>query len=261
MGHERVGVLPRTKRWREIVYELSLPFMSDSEINAIARQTLSNVRSRYSRLRFDNGVRAAFQFLVYLSALSHEPNPSEELSKYGISVSSEPTPVSLTRAVHRWVDFNRDSLEYARIAQCAAGDAIAIWHATHEQRQAQLFNLSREAFEAWQYAGSGSGFCELALTFFAKFTERYLNYFLEREASAVAPSLEERRQIQHSIKGHIEEISKHAFETSKITQSFAAGWFNKHTREGLPSEEAIDGFLAYAFEKMREELLREERAI
>jgi hypothetical protein len=233
--------------------------MSDSEISSIAQRTLSNVRKRYSNLRFDSGVKAAFQFLVFLSVLSREQDPVGELSKYGISVKSEPTPVSLARAAHNWVNANRDSLEYARIAQSAAGDAIAIWYTAHSTKQGRLFDLPDDSFEIWRYAGKGSGFCELSRAFFAKFTERYLNYFLEREASSVASSLEERKKLRRGIKSHIKNISQHAFETSRITQSYSAGWFNKHASDGLPSEEAIDGFLAYAFEKMREELLREER--
>jgi hypothetical protein len=85
-----------------------------------------------------------------------------------------------------------------------------------------------------------------------------LKYFLEREASASMTSITDRNRFGTQIRSHIENISNHAFETSKITQSFAAGWFNKNVKDSIPSDEKIKGFLIYAFEKMRDELLREE---
>ena len=97
----------------------------------------------------------------------------------------------------------------------------------------------------------------MARLFFANFTERYLNYFLEREASAVLPGLQERDDFFDLLEQHIDDISDHAFETARIAQSFAAGWYNNHAREEMPSNEEIERFLAVAFGKIREELMRE----
>jgi len=80
---------------------------------------------------------------------------------------------------------------------------------------------------------------------------------LEREASAQLPSFEARESFAKSLHVHIEEVSRHAFETSKITQSFAAGWFNNHARESRPTDTEIRGFLATAFGKLQEEMQRE----
>jgi hypothetical protein len=43
----------------------------------------------------------------------------------------------------------------------------------------------------------------------------------------------------------------------QITQSFAAGWFNAHARDKLPDNKEVEGFLAIAFGKLRDELRRE----
>jgi hypothetical protein len=97
----------------------------------------------------------------------------------------------------------------------------------------------------------------VARIFFAKFTERYLRYFLEREASAELPSLEAREKFSQQLSAHVDAVSQHAFETSKIAQSFAAGWFNNHARNAHPSEREIEGFLGLSFGKLQEELQRE----
>jgi len=97
----------------------------------------------------------------------------------------------------------------------------------------------------------------VARLFFAKFTERYLNYFLDREASAVLPNASERDRLASQLQQHVDGVSKYAFETSRITQSFAAGWFNLHARQRTPSKDELESFLSVAFGKMREELIRE----
>jgi hypothetical protein len=94
--------------------------------------------------------------------------------------------------------------------------------------------------------------------FFAKFTERYLNYFLEREASAVSKTIEQRELLQKQLRDQIDTVSRHAFETAKIAQSFAAGWYNRHAKEKVPPDDEIAGFLAIAFGKLREDLRREK---
>ena len=44
MGHERVGALPHTKRWRDVVGQLAESSGSPEDVAAIANDTLENVR-------------------------------------------------------------------------------------------------------------------------------------------------------------------------------------------------------------------------
>lgn len=74
MGHERVGALPRSKRWRAIVAAIVDPPAGDatSNISSLAENTLRNVSDRFRRIHEDKGVQAAFGFLVSL-ATTHLP--------------------------------------------------------------------------------------------------------------------------------------------------------------------------------------------
>jgi hypothetical protein len=149
-----------------------------------------------------------------------------------------------------------ESREYAAIASRAGVDTVVEW-TRRQNEQGRLFEESRSAAEVWQAASNARSFCEIARFFFSRFTERYLRYFLEREASSAMPSLDAREAFEHNLRAHIQEVSHHAFETSKITQSFAAGWYNNHARDSRPSDSEIQGFLAIAFGKLQEELQRE----
>ena len=257
MGHERLGTLPKTQRWKQIVQRIGQFSVSDDDVSHIVRQTIRNVESRLRTIQRDQGVQAAFKSLVIISFASQLDNPREVLKSNGIEVPDNPTPSSIAKGISQLVFTHRGSMEYTQIAQSAAIDTIAIWYEKHKESQASLFQSSPEPFGVWRKASNGAGFCELARLFFAKFTERYLNYFLEREASACLPDIHKRELFSKNIQEHVDDISKHAFETARITQSFAAGWFNNQLGKGVPTDYAIEEFLRLAFGKIREELQRE----
>lgn len=259
MGHERVGALPHSKQWRDVIAQLAASSGSDYDVADIARSTLDNVRNQFRRIHRDQGVVAAFQFLVALSIATSATSP---VSAPGypdpadLGLTSNPSTLRLVAELRSWVDAHRQSTEYAEISKKAAADAIALW-SERQQQQPALFSDRGDSAEIWRRANTGDGFCEVARLFFSKFTERYLNYFLGREASAELGNAGERDQFAYLLRGHIDDVSKFAFETSRITQSFAAGWFNSHARDRAPSVDELEGFLGVAFGKLREELMRE----
>lgn len=258
MGHERIGILPKTMRWKKVVGQISYFSSENNNIASIAQGTLKNVRKRFENIEQDKGVAAAFQFLVLLSYAAKQSNPKDFLVSKGIQFPDIITPLQIAKAVSRWISQQSESNEYATVAQNAVIDAISEWYQKNNTGQTSFLFSGENPFDVWRKAADGSGFCELSRLYFSKFTERYLNYFLEREASENVNSIHNRIEFGKELEKHIQDISKHAFETSKITQSFAAGWFNKNAKDTIPSSKKIQGFLALAFGKMRDELLREE---
>jgi glycine cleavage system H lipoate-binding protein len=255
MGHERVGILPRRQRWNDIVLHIRDALEGDTaDIATLVSKTLGNVRSRYMRLPHDTGVQAAFAYLVALS--TSELPAHGGLTAVDTKLQDNPSPIRITTDLANWVNSHRASPEYAELSCRAAADTIAKW-SREKSTQKLIFDNAINATSIWGNS-DGRSFCTIARTFFAKFTERYLRYFIERSASAEAPSLKARQQLQMSLSGHIDEISQHAFETSKIIQSFAAGWFNKYARDHRPGDTEIVGFLTHAFGKLQEELARED---
>lgn len=257
MGHERIQYLPKSKKWRDIVNEMSLYNSDKKQVSQIASLTISNTRGRFRRIQTDEGVVAAFQFLIELSLSFQKESPKEELESKGIEIQSFDSPIQITKAAHQWILAQKQSAEYCNIAKSAVGDALVSWYQKNTTGQLNIFDSKGESNEIWKKTSDGRGFCELSRMFFAHFTERYLNYFLEREASSAIRTLEERDLFKSQLKSHVNQISKHAFETAKIAQSFSAGWYNKHTKKGSPSKREIKGFLGVAFGKLRDELGRE----
>ena len=259
MGHERVGALPHTKRWRDVVEKMAESSGSREDVAAIANATLENVRAQFRKIHSDDGVVAAFQFLVALTKTASLEGPGDASFSPRIDLEGSPSTLRLIGQLRSWVEAQEGSREYAGIAAKASADAISLWSA-QQSMQASLFTNPGDSREIWQRADNGAAFCEVSRLFFSKFTERYLNYFLDREASASMASIPQRDRLASELRDHIDGVSRFAFETSRITQSFAAGWFNNHARDRYPSIDESRGFLSVAFGKMREELMREADA-
>lgn len=260
MGHERVGVLPKTARWSHLVGQIGGYYAAGVPVASIASETLQNVRRQYETLFQDDAVKAAFAFLVTFAHACRHDNPRAKLESSGIALDEKATLLSIVRALKRQIPSHLAASEYGQITISAAADAVGQWYKANASNQLPLFTPDNEFLESWRPLGHGSGFCDLARLFFGKVTERYLNYFLERAASASCPSLDQRERFREAMRTHVDAVSKHAFESAKITQSFAAGWFNAHARDQLPNNREIEGFLTVAFGKLREELRREVQA-
>ena len=255
MGHERLGLLPRRKPWNKIATDIAASV--DNFIphpKKIMAMVLDQVKNRYERLYTDKGVQAAFSFLIALSTSGKEA-VSGSLSDIGNLTEKHSSVLELTTELINHVRENSESVEYAELSTRATADTIALWTKTRTQ-QPSLFGEEETADNVW-HSISGSEFCEISRIFFSKLTERYLKYFLERNLTSAAPTLEHRERFDSAISAHLDEVSHHAFETSKITESFAAGWFNKYSAQHRPDDNEIYGFLRVSSSKIREELSRE----
>lgn len=259
MGHERVGYLPKSKSWTKIVESIHGFSSSHSDVSTIARQTLKNVKGRFLALGNDDAFHASFKCIVILSYANRTADPLAFLSKHGLNLSSEAGLFQLTCATQKLMEIQKGSKEYSTLATKALIDTINNWVRTNKP-STNLFQYDEGVLGSWKKASEGKGFCEVSREYFCQFTTQYLKYFLDRTASAQIDSISDRHVFSEAIKDHIADISVHAFETSKIAQSFSAGWFNANAKDSFPSDKKIKGFLGVVTKKIYDELSREERA-
>lgn len=254
MGHERVGILPQSRQWRTVVEELAGAAVSDAAVQRVASATLDNVRARFQQIQEDRGVQAALGYLIGLTQ-SHLDKPGNDVIPR-VQLSADSSVLTITGELGRWVADHAESREYSALAIRAAADTIAA-RTREASRQGHLFSSEPHTTDIWREAASGAAFSDIARRFFASFIERYLRYFLEREASAVIPSLRDRELFEERLEAQVDALSGHAFDSTKIAQSFAAGWYNKHAADRRPDSLAVAGFLAFALGKLRAELTRQ----
>ena len=255
VGHERIGFLPKTKQWNAIVQQLSEYEGSDEAVTKIANDTLSCIRKTYEQMPYDESVNKAIKFLALLSYSAKKTDQVSFLNENGCSVDNKLSLFSLMNSAKNYIETERDSLEINKIARDAVLQAITTYQGNHISEQLSLF--SSQSDSVWKDAGSGAAFCELARLFFAAFTDRQIKYYIERSAASEIDDYAVLRSFSYRVSQQADAISHHAFDTSKIMQSFAAGWFNKNAVNSIPSDRKVTDFLRYSFGKMREEFRRE----
>ena len=257
MGHERIPHLPRTERWKNIVADIALTATNESTTDQIVKKTFDCIEERFRRLHLEQSVQDAFLFLILITIASRSDRPDELLKTNKIDLDTKKaSPLNLSKQLDLYMDKFNGSLEYRALAKNAATKAMAEYY-RRESGQLGLFAYSKDPFTVWEKASNGSGFSVLSRLYFSALTSDYIKYFLDREASSVLPNLNSRNMFSKGIDEHVDRVTKHSFEVSKIAQSFAAGWYNKNVKDQLPSRSKARGFLSIALNKIRDSLTRE----
>lgn len=254
MGHIRLGTLPQSKKWRDVIQLLETSAPLEDIAEAAARASELDLR----RASDDPNFQFVAQLLVKLPLLARAPGFEAALSELGVERSAmESVPgllAGLSDAITRHnFDLGRSS-DAGEMARAALLECLSV---QMRDRLPTLFEPTRqEVRQALASFASGQGFAVLARDFFARLSYRSLDYYLSREMAnhtgAGKRFADDAARVEFS-----RALSQHTFEASRIVQEFAGGWYGKTVwKEQALSQEKINGFTRYAFKKMRSELGR-----
>ena len=252
MGHERIGFIPKTKQWRAIIAQLQNYEGDKAAVAKVAADTLEALKGLYSTLSYEPSVIASIRFLATLCHFSSSP---EKLKEIEVETRGDITMYSLLRGVNQYLTDESESMEVAKLAKDSLMSAIVTYQQVHETTQISFDGFDEKS--VWRDIDSGAAFCEMTRSFVAGFTERNLNYYLERAAASEILDYSRLISFNQSLKAQAEAITTHSQDISQLVQSFAAGWYNKNTGKQIPNDEKIVGFLTVAFKKIKEEFRRE----
>lgn len=252
MGHERIGFIPKTKQWQSIVAQLQAYDGDKSTVSKVAADTLDALRALYSSLAYDPAIIASVRFLA---TVCHFSNSSEKLKEIDVEANGDITMYSLLQGANQYLSDESDSMEVGKLAKDSLMNAIISYQQVHETNQLSFDGFDEKS--VWSDIDSGAAFCEMTRSFVAEFTERNLNYFLERAAASEIQDYSRLISFNQNLKKQAEAITTHSQDISKLVQSFAAGWYNKNTGVQIPDDRKISGFLSVAFKKIKEEFRRE----
>jgi hypothetical protein len=258
VGHIRLGRLPKTQRWRQVIDLLG----EDSlDTPAIARATTFAAERRLQDLARDPTLTYAFWLLTRLTTAARRPDFAEELTelKVGMSVD-EPILAFISRvsdAVRAEATAHPASGHFSDLASLALRRALT---ETVGQFGPSLFGSSVDDLQvALRGFSSGQSFGRAARLFFGDFFARTLRSFVERELPNQTGPGQRARSIEDN-QAFAESLDRYARESALIMESFAAGWYGKHNWEsrGQISRQEAQGFVAVALRKLRMELTRAE---
>jgi hypothetical protein len=245
MGHIRLGRLPRTRKWQEVVGLLG----TGATTSEVAAATLHASKGGLERAARDPALVQSFWLLTQLPLCARKADFVKELENVGVSVAAEPTLTELIGGLSDAVDTHMHRrggrTDLGEMAQLGAAESLT---GVLSERTTSLFGSTAEDVRReLSRLGTPSNFSLLARDFFARLTERYLTYFLSRELSNQLGSIHANRQFR-------EALSLHCKQASKIVERFAADWFSKANYKGGITPKKAAWFIDYALTKLGAEL-------
>jgi hypothetical protein len=206
----------------------------------------------------DPGVVEALWLLVQLPFAGRADDFAGGLRASGLAVADAPSLLDLTAAMTELLDARLRGARKTDVSEMAALAAVETVASVVGARIPSLFAAqSADVRSAVGSLATERQFGAFARAFFARFTERYLAYYLSRELSAHVG----RGQRFANVDDHSAfnaALRVHCHEAARIVEVFAGEWFSKGNWKKDLSRPATQRFAAVAFDKMEAELAQRE---
>ncbi|MCC3306224.1 hypothetical protein [Sneathiella sp. HT1-7] len=254
MGHIRLGTLPQSKKWREVVDLLE----ADASLDEVAAAAARASELDLGRASDDPAFQHVTSLLVQLPFWARSPGFDQVLAGLNFDPNALSSVSSLLANLSGSIDQSffelGGSSDAGELARSAFLETLSV---ELRHRLPSLFEPTpQEIRKALASFSSGANFAPLARAFFAKLTYKSLDYYLSRElanhtgANKRFSDDAQRREFESAL-------AQHTVEASRIVEEFAGGWYGKTIwKEQNLDQEAINKFTRYAFKKMRSELVR-----
>ena len=254
MGHIRLGTLSQSKKWREVVELLG----SNASLEDIAEASAHAAELDLARASNDPSFQFISRLLVELPLMARSPGFHDSLAEMGFVSNATDSVPKLLSEISNAIDQNAydlgQSSDLGALAQSALLETLST-----KLRDGLPSLFAPEPHEIRRALGQFSGgqrFAELARDFFARLTYKSLDYYLSRELANHTGA--GKRFLSDAERVSFERaLFQHTFETSKIVEEFAGGWYGKTIwKEQNLSPASINKFTGFAFKKIRSELGR-----
>ena len=253
MGHVRLGTLPRTRNWVQV---LDLVGGGAGAPN-VAAATMNAAQRGLEAAAQDKGLVYTVWLLTQVPLAARSADFEGRLRKLGLDVSGSPGLLEVTGAFADAVDTHLrrtgGRTDLGEMAQMAATEAMTL---LGTPANGSMFDAAApRAKEALAAFTTAKQFSALATEFFARLTTKYLTYFLSRELSNyVGPG-----GRFAGIDSHAEftrALDLHCHQASRIVEVFSGGWFSKGQFSGPITQQKVSGFVHVALKKLRAELAK-----
>ncbi len=261
MGHTRLGEIPKSRKWREVVEQITGAGLADgvvptaADMTGIAAKTLDAAQKGLEKAVADAGVRYTFFLLTQLALAARSPDWEAALGRHGIRLANDSTLFDFTAEVQYAIDRHvgrspSGATDLSEIAQQSAGEAIT---SLVGMRTESLFGgSSTDVQDAMRSLSTRKGFGELGQRFFGRFIARFLNFYLSRMTAAQVGSA--RLQDMGDVAQFNEALRTHCDQSARIVRDFCGTWYSKTEYEQGINPENSSRFLAIAMKKLHSEL-------
>ena len=124
MGHIRLGQLPRTRKWRDVVELVAV----GADVSQVANATIRAADSAFSFVNNDSGYNQAVWLMTQLGLAAGEKNPLKYLRSQGIDIPDNTSlpgvAAAITQALDNHSDSNGGHSALGELSQRALVDAV-----------------------------------------------------------------------------------------------------------------------------------------
>jgi len=252
MGHTKLGPLPRTRNWRQVVAFIE----GGAGTSQIANATIAAAEQGLVSASKDKGLVEAIWLLTQLPLAARKDNFADALREAGLDVSDSPGLMEIVGATSDAIDGrlsnNGGRTDLGEMAQMAAAETI-----THiiDSHTPSLFRTKPEDIHsAFSELATNKQFSIFSKEFFSRLTNKYVSYFLSRTLSDHVGEGKRFATLAQQSE-FTKALETHCREASKIVEDFSGGWFSKtNWEEGGISRKKAAGFAHVAMKKLISEL-------
>ena len=262
MGHVRLGILPKSRKWGEVVALLTDGHASFEQIASLSAEASEKALSSLTK---DPVFIEAFWMLCKIPQAARSDNFREALGNLGVHVSDQPTLPEIVNAFSKAMDNCMRGQANGRndFAEMARNAAISSLTRMVQNQMPSLWqeHTPEDVRHALGHFTSSEHFGALAQEFYSDFTERHLRYYLDREtpkhvgADKYLPSLTALDSFNNALHNHCQE-------GSVIMRVFARDWYGKQYQNGEDphSRDKVKGFTHIAMKKVKAEMKQRRNA-
>jgi len=266
MGHQRLGDIPKTQKWKNVVEKITSVVGGSSidggiDVPKVASQILQAAEGGLAQAINDPGLQSTVYLLTQIVLAARNDDWQAGLTNVGINLDADATVFDLTAEVQRVID--EDIRRQGRpttigeIARQAAGEALAD---LTRNEAISLFGSGRDELQqAVKKLSTKAGFCDLGQRFFGNFTARYLDTYASKIVPGMAGS-DAFKGIQ-DFSDFRQSLFLHCYQSAKIVHDFSGEWYSKTEWEKGIDRKNTGGFVAVSLEKLRQELKKQREAI
>jgi hypothetical protein len=265
MGHTRLGVIPKTRKWSAVIATI---FGSGDEgasgaslcnqLPDISRILIDAIGVGLVKAKNDKGLRFCVYLLTQIALAARSPDWQQSLEALGIPVGDNSSVYDLVFqfqcAVDDYTQKNRCASDISEMAQKAAGEALL---SIARRTALPLFNEgSEDVHRILQDVSKKSGFGELGQAFFGRLLARQLNFYLSRltasqTGSAKLPDVGSIGELNDALVAHCQQ-------SARIVRDFYGDWYSAtEFREGITPQNT-SRFVAVALNKIRAEMVSQK---
>lgn len=253
MGHIRLGGLPRTRGWEQVVDLIR----RGGDAASVTAAVLGAAEERFNQAAGDEGLAQATWLLAQLPLAARASPYVERLDSLGLCVVEAPGVLDLLGAFADAIDTRirqgDGRTDFGEMAQMAAAETLT---AALGERSKSLFGATPENVRRTLAAlATREAFGSFARDYFACLTRRFLGFYLSREL----PNHVGGNRRFTSITAHTEfnaALEHHCRQAAGDIEEFAGNWFAEmRWRRGVSPKDA-GAFAWIALERLRS-VLRE----